>query len=57
MELRKNTENTTCRNGYENKDTFMESFGQDDEEMENCNGCPEFTFSCGIAGCKKFDKE
>lgn len=30
----------------------MESFGQDDEEMENCNGCPEFTFSCGIAGCK-----
>ena len=57
MELRKNTDTATCKNGYTDKETFMESFGQDSHELENCNGCPDFIFSCGIGSCKKFDKE
>jgi hypothetical protein len=59
MDDRKITNNSdtscSCRNGYTTTEMFLESFANDDESVNKCNGCPAFTYTGGIAGCKKFD--
>lgn len=45
--------NKKCENNY-NEETFMESFGKDDEKMKKCNECENMVYENGILTCKKF---
>lgn len=46
--------NCNCENNY-TEETFMESFGQNDEEMKKCNKCSNMSFEDGIMTCTKFN--
>jgi hypothetical protein len=47
-------ENSYCKNGYTNEETFMEKYAEDDDSVRNCEMCKNFQFYNGIASCKKF---
>lgn len=47
--------NCQCQNGY-NEETFLESFGKDNDDIKKCNNCPNMTFEDGIMTCTKFCK-
>ena len=58
MEPTKNAENTGCcgcANNY-TSETFMESFGVNDDEVKKCGGCGNFIYDNGICHCSKFQK-
>ena len=42
-----------CKNNY-TEDTFMESFGKDENDMKKCNGCPNMNYDGGLLICEKF---
>lgn len=55
MEHTNTTNNTcACRNNY-TEETFLESFGKDDNEIKKCNGCPNMEYDCGTMTCTKFN--
>ena len=47
--------NCECKNNY-NDNTFMESFGKDDDEIRKCDSCPNMEFVDGMMTCTKFNK-
>lgn len=55
MEHIKNSNPSTCpcKNNY-TEETFLESFGKDDNEVKKCNSCPNMEYDCGIMSCSKF---
>ena len=42
--------NDQCPNGY-NDDTFMESFGSNDDDIKKCNSCNNMSYEDGTMIC------
>lgn len=54
-EHRKMGKTTQCKNNY-TEETFMESFGKDENDIKKCNNCPNFNYDCGLVTCSLFQK-